>query len=278
MTPREEHIQKACQSIEKLFSCGICMHGKFGTLDFIPYYHLNKVCTFLKRKHRHISLACYQFDAGFVHEKMQQRKAPVYKICPAGLCEVAVPVIVHEWVVSYLFAGPFLPDDLPEEECLRAVSAGLPQLKMPSIPHLKQERAEQLRNMLQVLADLIAQHLAESLPREEGFREITEKFIRSHHFLNICLDDLCEKVNLSRSRVSHRLKETFHATFPELLNHERIRAARDFLANTSLSISDIAKRCGYSDEHYFHRIFREIVGTTPKKFRAAKNSEAGALL
>lgn len=270
MTPREEHIKKACKSIEELFSCRICMHGKIGTLDFIPYYHLNKVCTFLKREHRHISHACYQFDAEFVHEKMQQKKASVYKICPAGLCEVAAPVIVHEWVVSYIFAGPFQADDLPEEECLRAASEGIPQLKMPLVPHLKRDLAEQLRNLLQVLADLIAQHLAESLPREEGFREITEKFIRSHHFLNICLDDLCSKVHLSRSRVSRRLRETFHTTFPELLNRERIRVAREFLANTSLSISDIAKRCGYSDEHYFHRVFREIVGTTPKKFRTQK--------
>ena len=270
MTPGEEHILNACKSIEKLFSCGVCMHGKFGTLVFIPYYHVNKVCTFLKRKYRHISSTCYLFDSIVVHEKMQQRKAPFYKICPAGLCEVVVPVIVQDWVVSYLFAGPFLPDHLPEEECFRAASAWPSRLKMPPVPSLPSERAELLRDLLLLLADLIARQLADSLPKNEGFREITEKFIRSHHHLNIGLDDLCDKVHLSRSRVSRRLKETFHATFPELLNRERIRAARNFLANTSLSIADIAKRCGYADEHYFHRVFREIAGTTPKEFRTVK--------
>lgn len=267
MDEKYEHIKLACESIERMFSCHICMHGRIGPLSFIPYYHLNRICTFLKRKNRLISNACYSFDAGSIWEKMQKEKRSFYKICPAGLWEAAVPVILQNWVVSSLFAGPFLVEEPPEGEKFTAKPFPLAPPGLPSIPRLTKSQAEDLLNLLLLLADRIADAFQDSLPQKKGFEETCRKFIETHYFLNIGLEDLCNEVKLSRSRVSAKLRETFGASFTQLLNEARIREAKVFLKNSSLSISEIAERCGYMDGKYFHRVFRKITGMTPKAFR-----------
>ena len=41
------------------------------------------------------------------------------------------------------------------------------------------------------------------------------------------------------------------------------------LANTDLSISDIAMRLGFSDAHYFSYTFKKETGSTPRQYRNA---------
>lgn len=39
------------------------------------------------------------------------------------------------------------------------------------------------------------------------------------------------------------------------------------LTTTNLSVLEVASRAGYENMSYFHRIFREKYGVTPKKYR-----------
>jgi len=57
----------------------------------------------------------------------------------------------------------------------------------------------------------------------------------------------------------------------EYRNSIRINAARSFLANTDLSISEIAFRCGFEDPYYFSRIFKRISGVSPREYRLRWN-------
>lgn len=43
------------------------------------------------------------------------------------------------------------------------------------------------------------------------------------------------------------------------------------LMNTSLSITDIAEKHGFSSVHYFSRLFRQLNGITPRQYREARD-------
>lgn len=43
------------------------------------------------------------------------------------------------------------------------------------------------------------------------------------------------------------------------------------LMNTSLSITDIAEKHGFSSVHYLSRLFRQLNGTTPRQYREARD-------
>ena len=53
----------------------------------------------------------------------------------------------------------------------------------------------------------------------------------------------------------------------EYRNGIRINSATALLINTDLQVSEIATRCGFEDAYYFSRIFKKIVGVSPRKYR-----------
>jgi AraC-like DNA-binding protein len=50
----------------------------------------------------------------------------------------------------------------------------------------------------------------------------------------------------------------------------RIRNACRLLDLTTGSISKVAESAGYSDPYYFSRIFKQVMGIPPEKYRAIK--------
>ena len=53
----------------------------------------------------------------------------------------------------------------------------------------------------------------------------------------------------------------------EYLLSKRVTEAKNLLAGTELSISDIAESVGFSSGSYFSQRFRLVTGMTPMEFR-----------
>ena len=63
------------------------------------------------------------------------------------------------------------------------------------------------------------------------------------------------------------LGQETNATFAELLNKQRIKAAQQLLLSTNDSIEDICYKVGYSNVGYFYKVFRKLCGKSPKTYR-----------
>ena len=61
-------------------------------------------------------------------------------------------------------------------------------------------------------------------------------------------------------------KETGSA-FTDYVNALRIREAQRLLANPALKVYEIAEQVGFTDYHYFLKIFKKVTGTTPRDLR-----------
>lgn len=62
-------------------------------------------------------------------------------------------------------------------------------------------------------------------------------------------------------------RKHFHISFTRSLNRMRIEAAKTMLASQNCSIKEAAYSCGFSDEKYFMKVFREVVGMTPTVYK-----------
>ena len=67
--------------------------------------------------------------------------------------------------------------------------------------------------------------------------------------------------------LSHEIKNRTGKTYTEHLQEKRLSQAAFLLKNTTLSVEKIAIAVGYENKSYFHRIFTDKFGTTPKKYR-----------
>lgn len=114
-------------------------------------------------------------------------------------------------------------------------------------------------------------------PRQQP-RQISDRllaWIRNSYAGDISLADAARAVNASRSSVVHRLKAETGKTFAVHLSAARICEAKRLLAYTTLSLGEIARRCGFKDQSYFTKVFRRQINLTPREFRRLLVNRAG---
>lgn len=90
------------------------------------------------------------------------------------------------------------------------------------------------------------------------------------------VEEMAERVHLSRSRFMGIYKEIFGGSPVEDLIHARIKHAQWLLSATTLAVGQIASECGFRSLFHFSRLFKKRVGCSPSEF-AAKFSKATSL-
>lgn len=81
------------------------------------------------------------------------------------------------------------------------------------------------------------------------------------------LTEIAEELHYDLCWLSREIKRQTGKTYKELLQEKRLTQAAYFLKNTTLHVDEIGDAVGYSNLSYFHRIFQEKYGLSPKKYR-----------
>ncbi|MFC4219213.1 helix-turn-helix domain-containing protein [Flagellimonas marina] len=85
------------------------------------------------------------------------------------------------------------------------------------------------------------------------------------------LNDLSYHIEEDRYKVSQVLNEHFEKNFYSLLNHYRIREAKDLLlGQSSLSVKAVMYEVGFNSKTSFYSAFKKETGVTPNDFRSIK--------
>ena len=77
----------------------------------------------------------------------------------------------------------------------------------------------------------------------------------------------CRDLHLSCGHFRAAYKNIFGVSFHQDLIQSRISFAKYLLMTTSLSLPNIAVKCGYEDDKYFLRQFRQQTGISPNAYR-----------
>jgi AraC family transcriptional regulator len=99
-----------------------------------------------------------------------------------------------------------------------------------------------------------------------------KEFLAGDLVKNLTLQQVASECGLSVAHFSRAFKISAGATPHEWLQFRRIDRARTLLAENRQSLSEIALRCGYSDQSHFTRIFSRVVGVTPGAWRRLRIS------
>lgn len=93
------------------------------------------------------------------------------------------------------------------------------------------------------------------------------RFIRSHAYDDICVDDVLKHVNLSRSALEPRLKRVIGRTVHQEIHRVRLERVKVLLSTTDLPTKQIAAQTGFHSVQYLARVFRNATGQTPASYR-----------
>lgn len=92
-------------------------------------------------------------------------------------------------------------------------------------------------------------------------------YIELHYTEPITLSMLAASANISDSEVLRVFRKVMNTTPIKYLTQYRIQQATAHLTQTNLPVSEICVLCGFQDISYFTKIFRELKGMPPAKFR-----------
>lgn len=92
-------------------------------------------------------------------------------------------------------------------------------------------------------------------------------FIQEHLTQKITTDVLCRKAYMSRNEFFKWFREQFGITPVDYINKERIKLAKQLLAQGNNTITGISYQCGFSDVNYFVRLFKKTEGVTPGAYK-----------
>jgi len=94
-----------------------------------------------------------------------------------------------------------------------------------------------------------------------------KKYIEENLSESMSLDELAQLIRLSTSYFSAAFKVSFDMSPHNYIVSRRVEHAKQRMANSNDSLSEIALDCGLSDQAHLSRIFRRATGTTPSEWR-----------
>ncbi len=116
------------------------------------------------------------------------------------------------------------------------------------------------------LKPVIAQ--PEITPEDEKFVDKVTKYIEAHlDDTELSVEQMATDIGMSRVQLYRRLVSVTGKTPSEFIRLIRLRHAERLLAESQLTVSEIAYRVGFSSQRYFSKCFKDLYGYMPSQYK-----------
>ena len=108
---------------------------------------------------------------------------------------------------------------------------------------------------------------------DDRFRNILA-YLQKNYAETISLDEIAAHIGLSRSECCRYFKRTSGQTLFVYLRQYRLHKSFRWLAETDRPISQVAQICGFPNQSYYTKEFRNLTGITPRQYRLQSNRQS----
>lgn len=98
-------------------------------------------------------------------------------------------------------------------------------------------------------------------------RRTKEIIAERYNDQTLSLESVANELKVSTVYLSRLFKQETSTSFIGLLTQTRMKQAIRLLAETDLTIQEVAERTGYESQHYFSTSFKKLVGLPPNQYR-----------
>lgn len=244
----------------------------------------NGFCALMAQKSRSCA-ACLQVQQKLSDTARDQAQTVV---CPAGLCDTAVPVRLGEQLIGFLQTGQVFrkkPTMAQFNRTVRHVAEwgiSIPENDLKDVyfasPVLSHKQYDSVVKLLTIFAQHLAmisnQVVTQQANAEPPMIKRAKEFITTHQSEDISLGDVAKAVHTSTFYFCKMFKKATGINFTEYLSRVRIEKAKNLLLNPNLRVSEIAFEVGFQSLTHFNRVFKKIVGQSPTEYRGQLPSAA----
>jgi len=222
--------------------------------------------------------ACLACDRTLLARCREEGHAVSHR-CHAGLVDTAFPIRFENEVLGYMMFGQIKSEDssvganefraiaarlsLPEKELRKAFS---------EIHPFPTDTIDSAANILKAatryiwLSDLIRINY-------NTLSTQMDAYISQNLTSDLSVNAICRQFHISKTSLYALVKKNFNSTVSAYITSKRIAAARQMLLTTDDPIYTISAQVGIPDYNYFSKVFRKLVGVTPREFRQQHEEE-----
>ena len=106
----------------------------------------------------------------------------------------------------------------------------------------------------------------------DGLVRTAVRIIREQALSGLSVREVCQKLNVSRSTLERRMKQSLKRTPKEELLRVRFKEVERLLRETDFTMETISELAGFTHSHYLQTAFKERHGVTPGQYRQAMKS------
>ena len=119
---------------------------------------------------------------------------------------------------------------------------------------------------------LIARQSTDVLALDDPRLTAAVRLIRERAFNGLRVADIENAIPLSRPELEARFRKHLGRSPHQEILRVRLQRAKSLLAETQLTLADIAGRCGFEHPEYFNVVFKRHEKVTPRAWREAVKS------
>lgn len=131
-----------------------------------------------------------------------------------------------------------------------------------------------------LLEDILLQAFSENniLAEPEGLEARTAKcrdalvvgaaeYIAEHIREKLEIKEICRRLCTNPTTLNFKFRKELSCSVGEFILEEKMKRARNLILNTTYTIGDVARRCGYDNIYYFSTVFSKFYKMSPTDFR-----------
>jgi len=124
-----------------------------------------------------------------------------------------------------------------------------------------------MRQWLRALCERLFSENAAVLGRSSSLVGLAVAYIAKHYREGVTLKQVAADCRINTSYLGQIFRKEMGCAFTDYVNGLRIREAQRLLTNPTLKVYEVAEQVGFTDYHYFLKIFKKVTGATPRDMR-----------
>lgn len=232
--------------------------------------NVSEFCKAVQRKPNVLN-KCHSADTAAFLRVAKTNQAYTYK-CHCGLIETVAPIFNYGTLTGYIMMGQICSDDPQTFDNIIKLSKpyfeSLEETKSicKKIPVIKSQMIESYVNLLEILAEYMTQ-TNRLTAKDRDLAESVKNYINKFYQKKLSIKFFCETFGCSRTTLMNTFREKYGITVNNYITNYRLAKAEKMLSKSDCSIKTVALDCGFSDQNYFVKVFRQKNNCTPTGYR-----------
>lgn len=207
-------------------------------------------------------------------ERCEKENAAVIYQCHAGLVEATIPLHENENIIGYLMFGQVtdhvdkkrLYEGIDDWQARYGLDAAALRAGIDRITYKSRDEIEAAAKIMEACTSYII-YKELITPESNRLIEAARTYIEAHLGSELDIAALCRELQVGRTKLYELFRAETGMGIAAYIRRRRIHRAKKLLKTTELSIAEIAEQVGFSDYNYFSRVYKQVYGKSPKRYR-----------